>query len=550
MPATTLPDLFAPFERDILLDVRTGKLKPMKGLSITSGIIKSSRTDPVFVSVTGIDSDEHDLTFHGGVDKAVHQYSPHHYTSWREEFPDNAKFFDVGGFGENLVSNGMNERNICIGDIIRIGKEVVLQVSLPRQPCFKLNHRFEIKGFAPHTFKKSRTGWYYRVLKEGHIKVGDEIVLVERKHPKWTIERVQEYLHRDPNNLPMLEELEMIEEFGEECKGAFKRRVANLRAAEEEKLNGEKKVAESWADFEIIEKKKQTARVTSFVLQAVDKGDGGDEIDPGCHARVKLPNGLIRPYSIVSGHSNKFEIGVALEDNSRGGSLYLHQTAKVGDKIPVGKITQSVPVAGMASNHILIAGGIGITAFLPTVDIFDQINFNYELHYAVRTADDVPFQDLLEKVGPKLFLYNKAQGQRMDIPSLVRNRKWNTHIYVCGPQRMLDEVLQAGKECGMSPDEVHYEAFQISTSGDPFTVELAKSNKTLHVDGDKSLLEVLRVAGLEVDSSCETGNCGTCRVEVCSGRVEHRGSALTEEDKGNAMLSCVSRGIGHLVIDF
>jgi ferredoxin len=99
-------------------------------------------------------------------------------------------------------------------------------------------------------------------------------------------------------------------------------------------------------------------------------------------------------------------------------------------------------------------------------------------------------------------------------------------------------------------DEIHYEAFQIATSGDPFTVELKQSQKILEVPAEKTLLQVMREAGLEVDSSCEAGNCGTCRLEVCSGQVEHRGSALSGEDKAKAMLSCVSRGVGHIVIDF
>lgn len=102
----------------------------------------------------------------------------------------------------------------------------------------------------------------------------------------------------------------------------------------------------------------------------------------------------------------------------------------------------------------------------------------------------------------------------------------------------------------MSPEEIHLEAFQIATSGDPFTVEVKKTGQVLAVDGEKTLLETIREAGLEVDSSCETGNCGTCRVEVCQGRVDHRGSGLGGENKANAMLSCVSRGIGHIVIDF
>jgi MOSC domain-containing protein YiiM len=180
-------------------------MKPMHSLSITTGIYKLPRSSWVFCSSTGLESDEHDLTFHGGVDKAVHQYYPGHYPTWRCEYPS-AENFDIGGFGENLVSEKMNERNVCIGDKIRVG-EALLQVSLPRQPCFKLNHRFGIKDFASQTWKKSRTGWYYRVLREGYISAGNEILLVERKWPEWTIERVQEYLHRDKTNMEKLMEV-------------------------------------------------------------------------------------------------------------------------------------------------------------------------------------------------------------------------------------------------------------------------------------------------------------------------------------------------------
>ena len=145
-------NLDTPFQRDKLLQLRTSTMKTMHNLSITTGIYKLPRTSPVFCSFTGLESDEHDLTFHGGVDKAVHQYFPGHYPDWRVEFPDNNGSFDLGGFGENLVSQYMNERNVCIGDTVRVGSEVLLQVSLPMQPSFKLNHRFGLKGFAPQTW--------------------------------------------------------------------------------------------------------------------------------------------------------------------------------------------------------------------------------------------------------------------------------------------------------------------------------------------------------------------------------------------------------------
>ncbi len=91
---------------------------------------------------------------------------------------------------------------------------------MPRSPCFKLNHRFSLKGFASQTWKKSRTGWYYRVLEEGWIQAGDEIVLIERKYPQWTIERIQEYVHRDTKNLEMLLEVSCSSIF---CNNAYGR---------------------------------------------------------------------------------------------------------------------------------------------------------------------------------------------------------------------------------------------------------------------------------------------------------------------------------------
>jgi MOSC domain-containing protein YiiM/ferredoxin-NADP reductase len=551
--------LDAPWQRDKLLQLRTSKMQPMHNLSITTGIYKLPRTERVFCSFTGFESDEHDPTFHGGVDKAVHQYYPGHYASWRSEF-SLGQNFDIGGFGENLVSERMNERNVCIGDKVRVGG-ALLQVSLPRQPCFKLNHRFNLKAFSSQTWKKSRTGWYYRVLEEGWVQAGDDIVLVERLWPDWTIERVQEYLHRDKENREMLlqvrEEaltsvwyinslqLMKIDEFGAECKKGFKKLLQKLKEKQESQVA--KKEPEKWEVFKLTEKTVQTERIKSFTFE---KPGEGKKLDPGCFVRLKLPNGLIRPYSIVGGTTHRFQLGIALEDPSRGGSEYLHRMLHEGDTILVGKITGSVPIANQSSSHVFIAGGIGITAFLAHFDVYDQINFNYTLHYAVRSAEDIPFKEQIEKLGSKAIIYEKAKGERMDITSILKERTWNSQIYTCGPQRMIDEIVRVSNDIGMDQDEIHYEAFQISTSGDPFTVELAKSKDTFHVDGDKTLLETLRDAGLEVESSCETGNCGTCRIEVCEGKVEHRGSALSEEDKNVSMLSCVSRGIGHIVIDF
>ncbi|KAG9245185.1 MOSC domain-containing protein [Calycina marina] len=547
---TTTPKFTLPHKTGTIIQLRTSRMKQMRALAITTGIYKIPTTAILWCSSTGLQDDEHDLTFHGGFDKAVHQYFPGHYPEWRSEFPEGSGF-EEGGFGENIVcmpGEGqwkMNENTVCIGDIYQIGEEgrgAILQVSLPRQPCFKLNHRFRIKGFAPHTWKLSRTGWYYRVLKEGWMQVGDSMTLSQRPHPTWPIERIQEYLHRNKTDPEKLRELEKIEEFGDECKGAFPRMIANLTTKNKE--------PEAWRDFRCTQMNNESARIKSFVFQATETDGPINKNGPG-FVSLKLPNGLRRSYSVVSSTSNTITLGVALAEPSRGGSKWLHQELKLGDVISMSKITGVAEINGQASNHVFIVGGIGVTAFLEHVNIYNQINFNYDFHYAVRSKDDIPFREKIEGMGERVTIYDSAKGERMDVERILRNRLWNSQVYVCGPDKLIEEVQSCQRELRMKQEEIHYEAFQADGTGDAFEAELKKSGKILEVDGQKTLLETMREAGYDIDSSCETGSCGTCRVEVCSGNVEHRGTSLTEDDKKDGgMLPCVSRGVGRLVIDW
>ena len=116
-----------------------------------------------------------------------------------KKLPAQGALFCAGAFGENLVSLGINETNICIGDIFEIGS-AVLQVTQPRQPCFKLNHRFGLPSMARRVQETGRTGWYYRVLSPGPIAAGDVIKLASRPHSDWTLRRVQHVLYVDTLN--------------------------------------------------------------------------------------------------------------------------------------------------------------------------------------------------------------------------------------------------------------------------------------------------------------------------------------------------------------
>lgn len=173
----------------------------------------------------------------------------------------------------------------------------------------------------------------------------------------------------------------------------------------------------------------------------------------------------------------------------------------------------------------------------------------YELHYAVRSSEDVAFSNLLADLGDNVKILDGSQGQRLDISVILRKSDPRTHIYVCGPERLLAAVKTAATDIGFPETNIHSEAFSASTSGDPFTAELGKSERTLEVKEQETLLDALRDAGFDVASSCEVGNCGSCRIGVRSGRVEHRGTGLLDDEKQGTMLSCVSRGIGSIVLD-
>jgi len=537
----------------ILLELRTSKLK--KFGTVLSGIDKKPIHIPLYVSATGLTDDEHDLTFHGGVDKAIHQYDHSHYSFWQSRHPHAAAKFVAGGFGENFVAEGLSEENICIGDLVRVGPQesttiedgigCILEVSLPRQPCFKLNQRFGIKNFATQTHQENKTGWYYRVVKQGYISAGMELRVVERPNPAWSIARLQHFFHRDKFDLKIAKELSELPGLGNECKDVFKKRIVEAETKATMSVT-------QWTDYTVTSKTLETPRIVRLELTLTDPLNiVTTSIPAGSYTLLKLPNGLQRNYSIVTGTTTSFTLGIALDDKSRGGSSYIHNDLSIGTVIQVGQMTRGIKPNGMASHHIFIVGGIGITAFMSIMRKLHSINQTFELHYAVRSAEDIAFAALMNEFKDSIHIYNKQAGQRMDINKILRDRVSNSRVFTCGPQQMITSVIAAAKEAGMAEDEVFHETFTTDSTGDAFTVDIISCNKTsrLDVGGGQSLLEAMRAAGLAVASSCETGSCGTCRIGVKSGKVLHRGEGLTKEEQGKEMLCCVSRGEGHIVVE-
>lgn len=170
-----------------ILAVLLGKVRPFRGDDEPSAIGKLPVTDAVAVGPMGLAGDEQaDRTVHGGIDKAIHHYPADHYPWWREHLGDVPLLGAPGAFGENISTSGLDEDNVFLGDRFRLGTALV-EVSQARQPCWKLDHRFQAKGVMAQVVKTRRTGWYYRVLEAGRVRAGDRLELIERPYPGWPL---------------------------------------------------------------------------------------------------------------------------------------------------------------------------------------------------------------------------------------------------------------------------------------------------------------------------------------------------------------------------
>lgn len=144
---------------------------------------KQASAAPRWLGMTGLHGDRvADLRFHGGPDRTLCHYPTQHYAYWAQRFPHLRARLVLGAFGENLGSDDLDERELCIGDRLRWG-DALIEVSQPRSPCVRLDHRYGVQGLARELSASGRVGWLYRTLEEGQVCPGDAIQLLDRPHP-------------------------------------------------------------------------------------------------------------------------------------------------------------------------------------------------------------------------------------------------------------------------------------------------------------------------------------------------------------------------------
>lgn len=298
----------------------------------------------------------------------------------------------------------------------------------------------------------------------------------------------------------------------------------------------------------------ETDRVKSFRLRAPD-GKELPEFQSGAHLqlKVKLPDDseVQRHYSLLNNPDDRscYEIAVLKETEGRGGSLYLHEHVQEGDLLEIQMPKNEFPMVSSASHSILIAGGIGITPILSMMHSLTSGNKSFELHYSARRLSGLAFRDRIEQLmgdSANFYASKEPNVQSLDLHELLATPEPGVHVYVCGPRSMISAVREITAAQGWSISQIHFESFgaQPLAEDKEIRVTLAKSNRTITVPADRSILDTLLDANVAVPHDCKRGECTMCITPVLGGEPDHRDICLSPEDKASSMCVCVSRALG------
>ncbi|WER46586.1 PDR/VanB family oxidoreductase [Cupriavidus sp. WKF15] len=285
----------------------------------------------------------------------------------------------------------------------------------------------------------------------------------------------------------------------------------------------------------------------------------------GAHVDVHLPNGLVRSYSLTNrpGDSKRYLIAVNREASGTGGSRYMHDLLRVGQKVQLSEPRNNFPLSESGAPSVFIAGGIGITPIWSMVQRLSEIGAPWCVHYSARTREGAAFVDefllLASRSGGTVHLnFDGGMKEKMlDLQAIVESSSPDCDFYCCGPVPMLRSFTEACKD--LDQDKVHLEYFAApiapaaeGCANDTFSVVLSKSDKVVEVGPDSTILEALLAAGVDAPYSCMGGVCRACETGVIAGTPDHRDFVLSDAEKlaGDKIIICCSRAKSQdLVLD-
>jgi len=570
---------------------------PWRDATVHTGIWKTPVEGRRLVRRLNIDGDgQGDLAGHGGVHRAVLVYQIDSYRYWQDQL--GRSDFTYGQFGENFTVDGLPDDEVCIGDRYRIG-DAVFEVSQPRVTCYRLGIRMDEPQLPALLVYHRRPGFYMRVISEGHVEAGDDIVKVADGPHAVTVADVDALLYLPGHPREQLERALGVEALSPGWK-------TSLRALVDQRAGGaaggnvglSALAAErppAWPGFRalrVIGVEPETATVTSLQLAAVD-GAALPAALPGQFLTVRLAvdagTTVVRNYSLSgSPGAPTYRISVKREPHGVA-SAYLHSRVAVGDALdaaaPRGVFTLP-PGPGPVA---LVSAGVGVTPVLAMLHalVTDGASRPVWWVHGARNGSEHAFateaRDLLARLPgahSQICYSAPTADDRLDENGITSGRVTadllrrlalpaDTQVYLCGPSLFMDELTSIFTGLGLDAGHVHTESFGTLSAispglvggregparlpdGAPGTgppVTFARSGLTVRwAERYGSLLELAEACRVPTRWSCRTGVCHTCETGLMSGQVDYSPDPIDAPALGNVLVCC-ARPRTDLVVD-
>lgn len=569
-----------------------------RGKTVRTGIWKSPFQGRAKVRRLNIVGDgQGDLGGHGGPNRPVMVYQMDSYRYWERELGRND--FSYGQFGENFTVDGLADAEVCIGDRYRIGS-ALFEISQPRVTCYRVGIRLDDPQMAAKLVAHHRPGFYFRVLEEGEVGAGDEIIKVADGPQRMSVAEIDAALYLGGHTGQQLERALRIPALSEGWRGSFQALLQEASKGAE--LTGNAGLAPDagpppgWPGFRPLRVSRidrESGSIKSLVLSPAD-GRPLVAALPGQFVILRLrPTAdgpaLMRNYSL-SGlpATDRYRVSIKHEANGVA-STYLHTQIKVGDIVDVAAPRGGFTLKPGDSPVVLLSAGVGATPVLAMLHALAHEASPREVWwlFGARNREDHPFAEesrgLVKRLarGKSHIWYSRPgpddrPGSDFDSPGRIAGDALkklgvprDADFYLCGPSGFLNDVTSGLLAFGVSADRVHAEIFGAGKAITPGIAETSSAHphppqgpagpgprvsfarSGLDASWDPkyaTLLEFAEACDVPVRWSCRTGVCHMCESGLISGNVAYQPEPLDAPAAGNLLLCC-SQPRGDVAID-
>ena len=568
-----------------------------KGRTVHTGIWKEPVRGRCHVGALNLAGDgQGDLAGHGGEQRAVFVYQIESYRYWQQQL--GRTDFVFGQFGENFTVEELPDDAVCIGDRYQIGS-AHFEVTQPRVTCYRVGIRMNEPRMPSLLTSSGRPGFYFRVLREGDVGAGDEIVRVGQARERITVKEINALLYLPNHARDRLEAALRLPALSPGWRSSFQALLDAKMTADSSGNSGlvpavaAHPSAPGFRPLTITAINKESADVVSLAMQATD-GRLRRAL-PGQYVVLRLrPSGvsapLFRSYSLSGAPSEEcYRISVKIEVHGAAGG-YFRDRIRIGDVLDVSEPRGAFFLRSGDRPVVLLSAGIGVTPVLAMLHSLAEAHSNRQVLwlYGTRDREHHPFATEVRKLmlaltharsyvcysrpgsGDKLAEHFDATGHLsrsvFDTVGVPRE----ADVYLCGPARFMADMKGALTTLGLPPERIHVELFNGSESMTPgvvgnarrsphpprddtetgSVVSFARSGITAHwkTSSYESILELAEACDVAVRWSCRTGVCHSCESGLVSGAVVYDPEPLDKPADGN-LLVCCSQPVRDVVID-